>query len=158
MPRGTPQSSMLALPQGHTSAGCVSYSRTCRVCVDPAPFTLSSSDRVEIRQELFDAKIAKEFSDRDTYEHVLFISDIRTADPDLMDEQEIDGKIRDDMQMQQEWHLLMRPARSMLKFRLSWEKGITNYLDGDVHLPIWGPTATTESRLITHAQHGEMRK
>lgn len=61
------------------------------------------------------------------------------------------------MERQQQWHLLMRPMRSMLKFRLSWCKGITNYLDGDIYLPIWGPTATTESRLITHAQHGKMK-
>ena len=72
------------------------------------------------------------------------------------------------------WHDILKPHRSMLKFRLSWQPGMTEYLDGffclcfsiydicvsiisiilmelgNLHLPIWGPVTTTESRLITH--------
>ena len=53
------------------------------------------------------------------------------------------------MEDQQRWHTLMRPRSSILKFRLSWTAGRTEYLAGEIRLPIWGPTATTESRLIT---------
>jgi cap2 methyltransferase len=45
--------------------------------------------------------------------------------------------------------MIMQPRSSMLKFRLPWNNRETEYLDGDIRLPIWGPTATTESRLIT---------
>ncbi|EGD80335.1 hypothetical protein PTSG_10588 [Salpingoeca rosetta] len=36
----------------------------------------------------------------------------------------------------------------MLKFRLSWKPGKTEYLDGDIYLPVWGPITTTEARLM----------
>jgi len=37
----------------------------------------------------------------------------------------------------------------MLKFRLPWDAGASEYLDGDVYLPVWGPQSTTECRLVT---------
>jgi hypothetical protein len=42
----------------------------------------------------------------------------------------------------------MQPKKSMLKFRLSWQKGKTTYLAGDIYFPIWGPITTTEARLV----------
>lgn len=49
---------------------------------------------------------------------------------------------------QMRWHKIIKPKASMLKFRLSWKPGKTNYLEGDIYFPIWGPITTTESRLI----------
>jgi cap2 methyltransferase len=64
-----------------------------------------------------------------------------------MNDSEMDVRVRVDMESQQRWHLLMDPMASMLKFRLPWEPGETEYLAGQVRLPVWGPTTTTESRL-----------
>ena len=46
----------------------------------------------------------------------------------------------------------MRPHGCMLKFRLPWDRGSTRYVKGDIHLPVWGPQTTTETRLIVHAK------
>ena len=42
----------------------------------------------------------------------------------------------------------MKPAASMLKFRLPWGDGVSEYLAGKIYLPVWGPQTTTETRLI----------
>jgi len=37
----------------------------------------------------------------------------------------------------------------MLKFRLPYETGTSEYLNGSMYLPVWGPQSTTEARLVT---------
>jgi len=49
---------------------------------------------------------------------------------------------------QMKWHLKLKPAASMFKFRLPWGEGKTDYLDGIISLPVWGRQTTTETRLI----------
>jgi cap2 methyltransferase len=64
------------------------------------------------------------------------------------------------------WHEIMRPLLTSLKFRLPWPSmgvvganNIVEYLDGDIHLPIWGPRNTTESRLVIEKDlHSGTRK
>jgi cap2 methyltransferase len=80
---------------------------------------------------------------------VLFISDIRTCDPDIDTAAESEIRIASDMQVQQRWHCLMQPYRSMLKFRLPWDGMCCEYLAGDVYFPVWGRQSTTECRLVT---------
>lgn len=68
------------------------------------------------------------------------------------------------MNLQKDWVVALQPKASMLKFRLPWEKGIhdlhvcvlsfshagtTQYLKGEIFLPIWGRETTTETRLIS---------
>ena len=65
-----------------------------------------------------------------------------------MSSEQIDVHLHEDMIAQQRWHMLMKPRWSMLKFRLSWNKGLSEYLEGKIYLPIFGPITTTESRLI----------
>jgi hypothetical protein len=77
-------------------------------------------------------------------------SDVRSADWSLQDEDETEQRVRADQEMQMRWHDIMRPVASMLKFRLSWKPGQTEYLDGTIYLPVWGPITTTETRLIVH--------
>lgn len=36
----------------------------------------------------------------------------------------------------------------MLKFRLPWGDGESEYLNGKIMLPVWGPQTTTEARLV----------
>jgi hypothetical protein len=42
----------------------------------------------------------------------------------------------------------MMPRKSLLKFRLPWNKGQSRYLDGRPFLPVWGAQTTAESCLI----------
>lgn len=72
---------------------------------------------------------------------MLFISDIRTG--------YTEDHVQKDMAAQMRWHLIIKPKKSILKFRLPWDDGKTLYLDGKIHLPVWGPITTTEARLIT---------
>jgi hypothetical protein len=65
-----------------------------------------------------------------------FISDMRSMD------------IPEDMRAQERWVQIMKPVASLLKFRLPWDKGKTQYLNGLIMLPIWGPKTTTEGRLL----------
>lgn len=54
-----------------------------------------------------------------------------------------------DMSWQRTWHQIMQPKAGMYKFRLPWKDGTTEYLDGQVLLPVWGPQTTTETRLVS---------
>lgn len=54
-----------------------------------------------------------------------------------------------DMTWQRDWHEAMQPKAGMYKFRLPWQAGQTEYLDGEIYLPIWGPQTTTEARLVS---------
>merc|ERR1711865_507782 len=49
----------------------------------------------------------------------------------------------------------MRPHRSLLKFRLPYTDGVTQYLGGELRLPVWGPQTTTECRLLVKCEGGE---
>jgi len=120
------------------------------VLVDPAPFSFQASEGVTILQELFTDELAVELATKlKQTDQILFISDIRTADPSVHTLDESEERIRQDMQKQKRWHKMLGSVRSMLKFRLPWDKCHSEYLDGTLHLPVWGPQTTTESRLIT---------
>jgi cap2 methyltransferase len=116
-------------------------------CVDPAPFTVKATEKITIVQDLFSDEMAQRLGK--DHPGLLFISDIRSADWERDNDQVIEQKVGHDMAKQQDWHMLMKPMRSMLKFRLPWAAGSTSYLDGDVYLPVWGPFTTTETRLIS---------
>ncbi len=122
----------------------------------------SSYHFVQLVQEFFTDELAQQYSSLD----LLFISDIRTADPAalqvtliflhnrgklihsfLQDEEVEEGVIADQM-MQMKWHLILNPQRSMLKFRPPWGAGTFTYLAGEIFLPVWGRQSTTETRLI----------
>jgi len=75
-------------------------------------------------------------------------SDIRSVDWSEHGEDETDQKVRGDQDAQMTWHQIMKPKASMLKFRLPWGDGSTEYLDGEIYLPVFGPITTTETRLI----------
>merc|ERR1719343_113345 len=44
---------------------------------------------------------------------------------------------------------MLQPRKAMLKFCLPYAAGKTEYLDGELFLPVWGPPTTTEARLVT---------
>ena len=80
-------------------------------------------------------------------ENVIFISDIRRtyASEDL---------ILEDMLDQQRWHELMNPKVSMLKFRLPWRAGETEYLEGEVWTQPYAKARSTETRLVVKGREG----
>ena len=128
---------------------------------DPAPFGIQETEKIRIFNVKFTADLASEIFVRfkDNPSKLIFISDIRTApsqDEDALRETDTgsfcrisQARIKRDMDSQKEWHLLMQPRRSMLKFRLPWEAGSTTYLAGSIHFSVWGPIYSHETRLIT---------
>jgi cap2 methyltransferase len=124
------------------------------VLIDPAEFIPGLADqRTEVIQGLFTDEMALDFKKRFEGQNTYFISDIReNYDRDNSTEGLIanDELIMRNMRQQESWVRILRPRRSMLKFRLPWNrKGLTKYIKGDIYLPVWGPVTTTECRLIT---------
>jgi len=138
-----------AAPGTHVRLLSDLFKRHLFVLVDPSNFTVNAvENRIITKQELFTDELAAQL--KADYEgwHVLFISDVRSADYRRETKEENESRIAWDMDAQAMWHTLLRPVKSMLKFRLPYTAGTTRYLQGDIYLPVWGPTATTECRLI----------
>jgi len=116
------------------------------ILIDPAKFCeeVNRHERISARQEFFTDATCKEFAGK----QVLFISDIRSANPSKQKWQEVEHQVKEDMDAQKRWHELMKPLKSILKFRLPWDPGSTSYLDGLIYLPVWGPQTTSEARLV----------
>lgn len=113
------------------------------VLYDPREFhkSLHNNPRIILKNQFFTDADAAEWTGKD----VLFISDIRTGSIG----EEWDAEIIQNMEMQRKWVEIAKPAMAMLKFRLSWEKPIQNYLDGEIRLQPWQPITSTETRLLT---------
>ena len=85
---------------------------------------------IDIRQEFFTDKMAEEFAGR----NALFISDIRSADWQIISDEEVEKEVHlinfyfqktqveNDMRAQEKWLEIMKPSWSMFKFRLPWLK------------------------------------
>jgi len=138
-----------AAPGTHTRYLIELFPELKFVLVDPAPFSskLTEGPRCILRQELFTDDLAQQYAGCDK---VLFMCDIRSCDESLMSNQEVQHKVMEDMQTQQRWHDIIQPIKSMLKFRLPWTPGCTEYLTGDVYLQAFGPITTTETRLVPY--------
>lgn len=89
---------------------------------------------------------------------VLFISDVRSACPGKMDEETTERYVKNDQDNQMRWVQLMKPKESMLKFRLPYRAGKTEYMDGIIYLPVWGPQTTTETRFVPKPSDGSVLK
>ena len=120
------------------------------ILVDPATFTVrADGDRIITRQEMFTDDLAQRL--KVEYEegwHMLFVPDVRSSDYLLFSKEEDERRIKGDMEAQAQWHTILNPHKSMLKFRLPYTPGTTRYLKGDILLPVWGPITTTECRLV----------
>lgn len=85
----------------------------------------------------------EDFTDDETEfyvgENILFISDLRSTS---------EQSIKNDMDLQMKWHLMLKPKASLLKFQLSYIPGITSYLKGDIYYQMWAPPTSTECRLL----------
>ena len=124
------------------------------VLIDPVEFDVKADGvRIITHSCLFTNKLAHELKRKYAGATLLFVSDIRS---DLRGEsaKEKEQRIKADMQAQMDWHRILRPLKSCLKFRLPYTSGRTRYLDGDVYLPVWGPPSTTECRLVVDTDCG----
>jgi hypothetical protein len=135
-----------AAPGLHTNFLAELFPGVLFVLYDPDPFVTVGTRSVVIRQEAFTDEIAEKWRGKAT----LFISDIRTKPPDGT-RHVSDDVVLADMAAQARWVRCMRPRVSMLKFRLPFVPGVTEYLDGVLHLPVWGGRSTSEVRLVVQA-------
>jgi len=116
--------------------------------VDPAPFDAQPSGLIDVRQTYFTDELARELKGN----NLLFICDIRSMDVHDNESQK-ESRVAADMECQRRWVQIMRPKASMLKFRLPYvdpgeESATSEYLDGDMFMPVWGGRTTTETRLV----------
>jgi hypothetical protein len=120
---------------------------------DPRPFRITSSPQIHIYNEYFNDETANRWAHRDD---IFFISDIRTADYETMNEMENEHTILKDMRDQQRWVKIIQPVQAHLKFRLPYCDKVdssllqVDYLRGHILLQPWvGPTST-EARLVPY--------
>lgn len=124
------------------------FPQLCFHLYDPARFAITETESIKIFNKHFTDEIAEYYyENKDPSMQLVFICDIRRTIKESM--------IWEDMLAQQKWHEIMQPCLTSLKFRLPWpgcgvvdESNQVSYLDGEIHLPIWGPRNTTESRLV----------
>ena len=65
-----------------------------------------------------------------------------------MDQHHYDEKaIQNDMNLQRIWCEILRPKVALLDFRLSWNKGQTEFFQGVLRYPIWGHPSGTDCRM-----------
>lgn len=115
---------------------------------------LTSISNIEIKKQLFTDNDINLYKDQ----NVLMISDIRNMPngyikslPDEMGDDlniDLEEMVKLDMEMQKKWVLEIKPIMSMLKFRLPYKPGKTEYFDGDILFQAWAPPTSTETRLI----------
>jgi len=122
---------------------------------DPNPFCVRESPKIKIYNDYFTDDTASELR-RKFDGNLLFISDIRrTPEEDNFDN--FEKLVGEDLDMQRRWIGIMKPKMSMLKFRLPFTlKTPMEYLDGDVHLQVWAPHRSSETRLITDGRSTRM--
>jgi hypothetical protein len=120
------------------------------VLVDPQAIMEMGEPNVSVRQEYMTDDLAREFAaNGHGVEGLLFISDVRVGPP--IDGESADGhqdRIQRDMDAQRRWLELMCPLASILKFRLPWREGVTNYPSGRIYFPVYGKRLTHEARLV----------
>ena len=116
--------------------------------IDPAPFAkelYTHKQVVEIRNELFTDELAKYYHNllksRNKKEKLFFISDIRldTTDESIMKDNASDAN----------WHSIIKPDYSYLKFRCPYYGNkLYEFYDGEIFIQPFAPVGSTETRLL----------
>jgi hypothetical protein len=84
----------------------------------------------------------------------LFVSDIRTANYRHLTRDMTKVRVEDDMISQMEWHRILEPYKSLLKFRLPYVRNVKTakteleYLDGTIFFQVWPGCTSSETRLM----------
>jgi hypothetical protein len=146
---------------------------------DPSPFTINDTDKIKIFNEYFTDDVSAQYANRNDIFFLSDIrtADYKTIRSDVLSERGItvdtdgqltgpddlirgalaEAEIRNedqiwgDMNMQQNWVLIINPEHAFLKFRLPYSRDgndqIVRYLKGIVYLQTWAPQTSTETRL-----------
>lgn len=124
------------------------------ILIDPAKMCFESNEKINIKQEYFTNELALNLMEEFNDEIILFISDIRRFGPGAkLTDAEIENEIIEDMRNQMNWYYILKPFRSLLKFRLPYfenrpsAKRYFDYLEGDIYFQIWPPNSSSETRL-----------
>jgi len=125
--------------------------------VDPADFKLddrSYKAKVEMKNAYFDDEMATALRNKYKDYEILFISDIRTANYRVLTRLDTELKVEQDMEDQMRWVKILKPLKSILKFRLPYvglekvTKTELEYLDGKIYFQVWPGCTSSETRLI----------
>jgi len=124
------------------------------ILVDPAHFDtrLNYLDNVKIINKYFEDSDLEEYSDKEKYENLIFISDIRYPNLSENDLDKQQDYVKIDMDLQKKWYLKLNPYKALLKFRLPWNKDKCEYLDGQLYLQCWAGRQSTETRLVPNGK------
>lgn len=125
----------------HSVAFARLFEKVHFIFYDPNKFFdgLADCPNIETHQEFFTDEIASDLQKKYKHKRILFLSDIRSGT-----EEEY---VQKNMDMQKNWCFIIKPYRAMLKFRLPWQPGKTEYFKGDIYTqPRIGATST-ETRL-----------
>lgn len=125
------------------------------ILYDPDEIKVSPSNNVIIINDYFTVDEAKKYVD----EKALFISDIRSYKSKNVGKvpiQKANSTIKRDMELQKQIVMHGNYAMSTLKFRLPWDKGQTEYFNGNLFLTPWLGEYSPELRLITDGSQSKI--
>jgi hypothetical protein len=124
---------------------CDMFPNTRWYLIDPRDFTKNIYEHkqiIETKNEFFTDEIAKYYFDKfkNRKNKLLFISDIRidTKDEDIIRDQNNNAN----------WHKIIQPDFSYLKFRCPYFGSEYKYLDGTIYIQPYAPQSSTETRLL----------
>lgn len=85
--------------------------------------------------------------------NVFIISDIRNIEIAKTGDTKLSDKmVMNDMYLQKSWYDIIKPQCALFKFRLPWNPGTTQYLDGTIYFQVWEGKHSTETRLIPNGK------
>jgi hypothetical protein len=129
---------------------CDMFPNTRWHLIDPHPFhprLYNHPQVIDCLNEFFTDELATKYSEKfkNRKESLLFISDIRLETTD-------ESVIRD-QRNNANWHKIIKPDYSYLKFRCPYENPEKyNYYDGDIYIQPFAPIASTESRILLETE------
>lgn len=134
------------------------------ILYDPAPFQITSNDRIAIHRTLFTDDLLSQY---EKLENLLFVSDIRSSPAPNASKKEVETKgelpaevvafeeeVEKNLAQQKKWVEALRPFRSLLKFRFpfSLEEKTSRYLKGVIHFQAYAPPQSAETRLEVYGE------
>eukprot|EP00331_Platyophrya_macrostoma_P032011 CAMPEP_0176438832 /NCGR_PEP_ID=MMETSP0127-20121128/19548_1 /TAXON_ID=938130 /ORGANISM="Platyophrya macrostoma, Strain WH" /LENGTH=306 /DNA_ID=CAMNT_0017822917 /DNA_START=397 /DNA_END=1317 /DNA_ORIENTATION=- len=127
--------------------------------IDPSEFRLKPGlgddvySRIIVRNDYFTDELALQYANE--LPDLLFISDIRTADPNEQDNETVELMVRNDNAKQKDWINIMKPKKSLLKFRCPYPdralgKENLSMFAGEIYLQPYSAPTSTETRLVPY--------
>lgn len=122
---------------------------------DPRDFSIKEEDHknIKIFQKYFTDEETENYKKKN--KDILIICDIRTLSIKFAKSEEdlkrrinkMDEIINEDLNFQKNWVIKINPYASLLKFRLPYNSGKTEYFDAKIYLQHFGPKST-ETRML----------